>query len=276
MEYPRNYSEKFKEAALKLAKNLKNKFGEDIIGISIYGSLAYGSADEFSDIDLDIWLPEETYKKWIIECPLIDYLKEYSPNRETPTNLSFCVGDSYKFDLTLLSIEGMVKEPWRVEQKSDRKDSIILFDKEDTIRKILDKMLKIEEEKFYTKEKYSVLNPNPEYYIFYISAYLNYHVPVAIARKKFEQAHFLINQSILFLLNLLWLKKEKFYPYDKSKWIIVNKYLNEDEKNLLRDSMVVKDHSKEDIQRRRKVLRELFSKLGYKETKFYHEKLDLS
>ena len=277
MEPPKNYSEKFKEVAIELTKEIRDVFKDDVLGISISGSLASDSADEFSDIDLDLWLSEETYKKWIVECPLMDYLKEYSPNRETPTNISFLIRDLYKFDLTLLSTDRVKKEVWKIEQKANRMDSIILFDADNIVKNLLNEKIKSESGTFNDKEKYSVTEPNPEeYYIFYISAYLNYHIPVAIAREKFEQAHLNLNWAINLLIELLWIKKIKFFPYMKSRWNLPEKYLNEDEKNLLGDAMVVKDHSKEDVQRRRKILRELFSKLGYKEIKFFHEKVDLS
>jgi predicted nucleotidyltransferase len=277
MENSRNYSEEFKKVAIELTKKIRENFKDDILGISISGSLAYGSADEFSDIDLDLWLPEETYKKWIVECPLMDYLKEYSPNKETPTNISFLIRDLYKFDLTLLSTDRIKKEVWKIEQKANRMNSIILFDTNNIVKNLLNEKIKSEARIFNDKEKYSVTEPNPEeYYIFYISAYLNYHIPVAIARKRFEQAQLNLNWALNLLIELLWVKHIKLFPYMKSRWNILEEYLDKEQIELLREAMVMKDHSKEDIQRRRKVLRELFSKLGYKETKFFHEKLDLS
>lgn len=268
--------EQYLEKAKELANELKKEFGDEILGITISGSLTYGNADDFSDIDLDLWLTEEVYKKWVVGCPLMDFFSKYGIKRETPTNFSFGVGETHKFDLALLSVERVKQEEWKVEQKADRKKSIILFDKNDIVKNLLNEKIKIKKDPFDTKEKYSVLNPNPEYYIFYFSAYLNYHVPVAIARKKYDSAHFLINQAINFLFNLLWLDNEDFYPYDKSKLVLFEKHLTKEQYNLLKEAFLLKDFTEEDINRRRKILRELFSKLGYKEVTFYHEKLDLS
>ncbi|HLC77864.1 MAG TPA: nucleotidyltransferase domain-containing protein [Candidatus Nanoarchaeia archaeon] len=268
------YQSELKSVAANLAKDLKKTF-PDITGISLSGSLAAGNADEFSDIDLDIWISEETYQKWMTHCPLMDYLISYSPNRETPSNISFLIDKSYKFDLAILSIDRVKTEEWKVEQKSDRKYSEIIFDSDNLVKDLLNQKTKSKPDSFDAKEKYSVLNPNPDYYVFYISAYLNYHVPIAIVRNRFEQAHFLLNQSIHFLLNLLWLNNENFYPYDKSKWTIAEKVLNEEQKQLLSDAQLVKEYTAEDIRRRRQLLRDLYAKLGFKEITFYHEKVDL-
>lgn len=268
-------SKVFKEIAKEIANQLIKEFPE-ISGISLCGSIALGNSDEFSDIDLDVWLPNNVYKKWSEKCPLMDFFKEYSINRETPTNFSFCVKEKYKIDMALLSVEEMLSKEWKVEQKADRKYSQILYDKNDSIKALLTTKLKSSKGIFNSKEEYSIYDPSPSYYKFYISAYLNYHVPVALARNRIEQAHFLINQAVHYLINLLWIEKEDFYPYDKSKWLVIDNHLNDEQKGLIKESMKIIDFSEEDVKRRRKSLRELYKRLGYEEISFYHEKIDLS
>lgn len=268
--------EEYKNLAFDLAKGLKENFPE-IIGISICGSVACGNSDEYSDIDLDLWLPDKVYKKWLIDCPLMEHFKQYSINRETPHNFSFGIRDDYKFDITILSIDEVREEEWKVEQKANRYNYILIFDTDSRIRNLLDEKLALNEESFGSKERYSAINPNPkEYYHFFISAYLNYNVPIAIVRKKFEQSHLNLTWALNLLLELLWTKHSKFYPYMKSRWFVVDKYLNDEQKELIREAQLIKEYSEEDVKRRRRVLRELYKKLGYNEVIFYHEKVDLS
>ena len=271
------YSEILKKEAFNFVQKIKKSFGKEIIGISISGSISYGSADEFSDIDLDVWLSEEVYEKWINKCPLVDYLREYNPNQETPTNISFIVKGSYKFDVALLSVERIKKEECKIEQKANRQNSVILLDTDNIIKNLLNEKLKEDKKDFEDKESYSVTDKNSEsYYHFYISAYLNYHVPVALTRKRFEQAHLNLNWVINLLIELLWIKNGLFFPYMKSRWAIVEEVLNENQKNLLKDAQVIKEYDEEDVKRRRKLLRELYSDLGYQEIRFYHDKVDLT
>ena len=263
--------------AKKMIGGLKLKFPE-IVGASISGSISMGLADKYSDIDIDIWLDSETFSKWIKEesCPLLEYLKEYNVYRELPTNLSFIKGD-YKFDLALLSIEEIKKDKWKIEQKANRKNSIIVYDKEDIIKELIKEKTRNEEIVFREKEKYSNESPcSNEYYNFFISAYLNYNAPIAIARKKYEQAHLNLNRTIQLICEYLWARSQGHYPYPKSFWAITNKVLDQESKKLLSEAILAKENSEEDINRRRKLLQE-FCKLNDIPTiKFYHHLVDLS
>ncbi|MEI6058600.1 MAG: nucleotidyltransferase domain-containing protein [archaeon] len=271
----KSLQESYLDLAKSLSEELRKEFPE-IVGLGVFGSLSVGTADEYSDIDLDIWLHEDAYIRWICSCPLLRYFEKYSIKRETPSNLSFCISDKYKLDLNLLSIEGVRKEEWKTERKATRYMSIILFDKEDIIKNLLKEKLNTERNNFENKEKYSVTTQNPEeYYLFFISAYLNYFTPLSLARKRFEQAHLNLNWGISLILELQWIKYYNFFPYTKSRWTIVDKF-NDNQKDMIREAQLIKDHTENDVQRRRKILRELYSSLGYKEITFDHDKLDLS
>lgn len=269
------FKNKFMSATIDLSRELKEKFPE-ILGISISGSVACDNADEYSDIDLDIWLSDEVHQKWLFDCPLMQYFEKYSILRETPSNFSFGIGNEYKFDITILSIGGVEKNEWKIEQKATRHNSVIIVDSDDVVKNLLSKKLNVGFNEFISKEEYDVTVPNSEdYYKFYISAYLNYHIPVAIARKKFEQAHFNLTWATNLLVELLWTIHNRYYPYMKSRWFIVD-YLSEEEKSLLAECQFIKEHSEEDVERRRALIRKLYKLLGYEEVTFYHEKLDLS
>lgn len=269
------HEDKYLQVAKNLARELKIRFPY-ILGVSICGSVVCGNADEYSDIDLDIWLNDDAKKQWGVKCPLMDCFEKYAIMRETPSNFSFGIGDDYKFDLTILSIDEVEKEEWKVEQKANRNNSMILIDSNDIVKNTLSKKLGVETNAFVNKEKYDVNVPNSkDYYEFYISAYLNYHVPVAIARKSFEQAHLNLTWATNLLIELLWTKYHKYYPYMKSRLFVADN-LNEDEKKMLSECQIVKAHNEDDIKRRREIIRELYKLLGYKEITFYHEKLDLS
>ena len=65
----------------------------------------------------------------------------------------------------------MREKEWRVEQKSDRKFSKILFDTDNMVRGLLDEKLKSNNGSFSAKEEYSVLNPSKEYHHLIVSVF---------------------------------------------------------------------------------------------------------
>jgi hypothetical protein len=276
MDNNRDFQEEYKKIATQLAEELKKNLDE-ILGVSISGSIISNDADEYSDIDLDIWLSDETYEKWIVDCPLMTLFEKYGIKQETLSNYSFGLNEDYKIDMAILSIDEVRKTEWKIEQKANRYKSIIIFDSEDTIKNLLEEKLGYKNEEFTTKENYSVTIPNPEeYYSFYISAYLNYFIPLSTARGKIEQAHLNLNWTINLLLEIQWIKNKKFFPYTKKKWDVVDKCFNNEQKELIKQAQLIKEYTIYDIKRRRSLLRELYKKLSYEETVFYHGKIDLS
>ena len=260
-----------KSAAFMLVEELKENF-KDIGGISLSGSVAQGRADEYSDIDLDIWLYDDKYVGWLENCPLLTFYEKHSIKQECPANYVFIKGDN-KFDLTLFSIEQTKKEDWRIEQKGRRTDSIIIFDPHGVVKEILDeKTFHSLGEDYNNKEldaKFSL-----KFYSFMINAYLGYFVPVSSKRKQYEQANLDLDFALILLLEYIYLKKGLFFPDNKSKWQIVNT-LDKDLAEQFSEAKLIREHSVLEIKRRRKILYDLCLRLGLSREKFSHHKIDL-
>ena len=265
-----------KKEAEKIIEELRERYS-CILGLSISGSISLGLADEFSDIDIDVWLNEEDFKIWEIEetCPLIEHFSCHDINREMPTNFSFIKG-GYKFDIAIHSVERVRRDVWKIEQKANRKSSIIVHDTNNIIKELIRQKTENKKINLETKEKYSSESPcSEEYYNFFISAYLNYFCPLSVARKSYEQGHLNLNRLISFILEYLWVKDYGYFPYVKSQWAIVKRRLTGSQQEILKQASLIKFHSEEDVNRRRILLRELCTELNIPITKFYHHKTSL-
>ena len=91
-----------------------------VVGITLTGGLSRGYGDELSEIDLDIYLTPELYKKWIMgkgPLPHGDHL-----------------GTRYHMDVSFLDYEKESEIEWDLQKKWDSSYAIILHDPHGKIR----------------------------------------------------------------------------------------------------------------------------------------------
>lgn len=256
--------------AISFAEELKTIFPE-IIGISISGSVAGGYADDYSDIDLDIWLENDDYEKWSKNSPLIEKFNNYKIKKETSSNYTL-IRKNRKFDLTLFSIKRTKEAVWRIEQKARRQNSIIVHDQQNMIKNLLTKKILFSlSDNFNDKE--NDIKLSRDFYPFFIGAYVNYFVPIAIKRKQIEQAHINLDFAINLLLEYVCIKNNKFFPDVKSKWQYASKYLPLSTLAKLREAKLVKSYKVKEIERRRTLLNEVSLELKIPKVKFTNPNL---
>src|SRR3989344_3499951 len=240
-------NERYKESAKEIAEILKSKYPE-IIGVSISGSVSKDMADEYSDLDIDIWLSREGYKKWTENCPLKDDFKRYGINSESPVCHTF-IKDKIKYDTVLFSVEDIKNQDWRIEQKERRTNSIILIDTNKTVENLLQEKTKFElSSNFINKE--NDLHLNEDFHRWLISVYIDYFPKVALKRGQLEQAHHDLDIAFSSVLNYMYFKNNSFHTEHKSKWTYAEKFMSKELKNVLKEAKLVKEYSTEDIKRR--------------------------
>jgi len=259
MENKKEFQKILSSKAKELAEELKENFKE-IKGISISGSVADGIADEYSDIDLDIWLSDKTYEIWAKNSPLIEKYRNNQIKRETPVNYTLLVKGK-KFDLTIFSIEKTIEELWRIEQIARRQNSIILYDPENHVKNSLSKKICWinEGEMFCNKEKNTKLSI--DFYHFFINAYIDYFVPIALKREQYIQANIDLDFALNLILEYACIINKNFYPDTKSKWAHASKYLDKDIIDTLSEAKLIKSHSSLEIKRRSDLLKKVISDL---------------
>ncbi|MCD6312352.1 MAG: nucleotidyltransferase domain-containing protein [Thaumarchaeota archaeon] len=118
---------KFRRIAEKLTENLLEVFGEELVSVTLFGSAARGESREDSDIDLLI----------VIENLPKDRFERYELYREAEEKL----GDEAS------RISPILKTPEEASRMSPLyldlvEDSIILYDKNDFMKKILERLRK--------------------------------------------------------------------------------------------------------------------------------------
>ncbi|MBP7708091.1 hypothetical protein KA107_00260 [Candidatus Pacearchaeota archaeon] len=251
---------------------LKNRFPV-IQGLSISGSISFNLEDDYSDIDIDIWLGEEDYESWRTECPLMELFKKEDIKKEQASNYSF-VRDGFKYDFTLISIKGIMKEDWSIEQRFKRSKSYILQDPSGIVLRILQLKTAFSWDVFDSKDR--DVKMSIDFYSFYIGAYLNYFTPIAIKRKQYEQANFDIDFAINLFLEYLFIRNKSFYPHNKSKWVLGEKFLSVEDRKLLSECKLIKEHSLKEIKRRRDIIKDLCSNQNLTLINFTHHKGSLN
>ena len=118
-------SERYRLLAEKLVKHLLKFFGDRLVSVVLYGSVGRGEASEESDIDLLIVaedLPKSRFERLrifsMIEEELGEDAARFSPILKTPEEAS---------RITPLYLDLV-------------EDSIILYDKDDFMRRVLDRL----------------------------------------------------------------------------------------------------------------------------------------
>lgn len=227
---------------MKLAKKYAKEisFHKGIIGITIGGGLARGYVDEFSDIDLNIYLDSRTFHMWKNKkCPVI-------------------LGDHYwKGQLSEIEIydyQEEKKRDWTLQERWEKKSEIIFKDTNSKIKNLL-------KEKIIWKdgEKSSSLKFIKEMSEWYVTE-LAWHW---IKRGDIVQSHYVLNHSIDWILDYVLIKNNQFIPF--AKWKVHYALLAKNKPNnfnkQIRECMKIKEFNEKDVLRRQKVLLSLLKNL---------------
>ncbi len=235
---------KYFRVAKEYAKEISSKKG--VMGITVGGGIGRGHSDEFSDIDLFIFLDSSTYQKWLKKSPIPKgdhYWKNFWVETE------------------FLSYKEEKEKAWRIEDRWERQHHIIFFDKKSKIKNLL-------------KEKITFGLDEKEKLLKHISGLANWYVSelpnVWIKRGNIAQAHYVLNIALDWILDCVFLKNNYFVPWAKWKLhyaLLMKKLPDNFAKNILA-SMKIKDFTEKDILRRKRLLVLILKQLNlYKKEK---------
>ncbi|MFX1390440.1 MAG: DUF4037 domain-containing protein [Promethearchaeota archaeon] len=228
------YSEMLIDAK-KIASELSMEMG--VLGITISGGISRGYADDFSEIDLNIYLEEDVYNNWILGMG--------------PVPHGDALWKGKYVDLDFLSLKKEIEEEWSLIKKWDASYNKILFDPEGKIEQLFNK-----KDIFSSREKFECVS---EYFekCMYIG---NLVVLQWISRGDPLAANQLINNAISSLISMVFFANDEYPPYEK--WALNYSYslkwLPNQWKIRLSDIIITKEISIEEAKRRHILFIELY------------------
>ena len=235
-------NKEYSEIAKKYSKKISEYDG--VIGVTIGGGIGRGHSDEFSDIDIFIFLDSKTYRKWKMKSPIPEGDHHY---------------EDYWIETEFFDYEEEKERVWGIEERWERKHHIILFDKNSKIKNLYKKKLI-----FGEKEKKKIYEHLSDKTGWYIAELPN----VWIKRGNIPQAHYVMNTGIDWIIEYIFLQNNYFTPWAKWKLyyaFLMDKLPKDFRKNIL-EAMKIKDYTKKDVLRRQKILIKILKQLDlYKE-----------
>jgi hypothetical protein len=227
------------DALKKRAKELADEIlkYKGVIGITLGGGLSRGYGDDFSEIDLNIYLEDDVYHEWIIgkgPIPHGDALWEES-----------------WVDIAFYSYKNELNENWNLVRKWDASYNIILFDPEDKI-----KILFNDKDVFSSPEKYDLA-----FKCFQECEYLgDLVVRQWIERLDPLSANQLLNFGISGLIGMIFLANDEYPPHPK--WALNYSYslkwLPRDWKERISKVILTKEVSLNEAKRRLRLFIQLY------------------
>jgi predicted nucleotidyltransferase len=229
----------------QIAEKFIQKFQDDpnIIGAVLLGGAARGFADEFSDIDLAIFVKDKN------KCRLKDGERKWK---------------GFDIDLILIDLSNARKWEWTQVQRWTYSEGIILLDKKGVVQKLLKdkvKMTKAERRKLIV-EKIMLLGwlgisceeRRWKDYAFFRPSDL------WIKRGHPICAHELLNHCIEICLDLLFLCNKRFIPDEKWKFYLSFKleWLPDNYDSLIKNALKVARFDKKEFYRRLESLKLIF------------------
>ena len=243
--YPRilrkNLWEEFFEKAELIAKDLSKL--EGVVGITLTGGLSRDYADEYSEIDLIVYFEKNAFKEWL-------YAKASLPEGDSKYKGSYV-------DIKYLCYEDELKNEWSHYKKWDSSYAKILYDPQGLIKKLLQENTSLSE-----KEKEELID---RYFMLY-GAFFDWVVSQWVHRGDYLAANHCLNTLLDSIIKTVFLVNGEFIPFEK--WTLNFSYsLEWTPKNWeerIREAMLVKEISEEEVKRRQSILSSLLKECKVK------------
>jgi len=231
-------TEEYSNIAKEYSKKISEYYG--VIGVAVGGGIGRGHSDEFSDIDIFIFLESETYKKWKKKSPIPGGDHQYK---------------DYWIETEFFDYGAEKEGVWRIEDRWERKHHIILFDKNSKIQKLYNKKLI-----FGQKEK----NKIHEHLSDMVGWYIAELPKVWIKRGNIPQAHYVMNTGIDWVIEYIFLQNNYFTPWAKWKlhYVFLMDRLPQNFKKNILEAIKIKDYTEKDVLRRQKILIKILKQLA--------------
>lgn len=239
-----NKIEKFREVAEELASKISSF--ESVTGIVFIGGLVRGFADKFSDLDIIVFLDRKN-----------DEVKRqiYALSHAVERRYSIDV------DMEVHCIEDFRKWKWDEIDRWEFSKARIVFDPKKQIREMFSARLKLPED-FWIK-RIAVCSEYLRWYCCPINEKDGTVAESWIERGDLTSAHYCLTYAVELLLKGLFALNKEFLP--APKWRIHYSYglrwLPENYRDLMKETMIAKDFSKAEFYRRLKAVRDLWKEI---------------
>lgn len=248
----KNRVEKFRQVAEDFVSRMTSCNG--VVGIIFLGALVRGFADKFSDLDITVLLAErdEELKMRI---------------RQMGLNEEKCSGVD-DIDLMVYFLEDFKNLEWSETERWDySKAAKVVYDPNGDVKRILREKLMVPKD-FWVKRIVVCANylkwyccPPDEPWVQRLG--VGTIAETWIYRDDLVAAHYCLNYGVDLLLEILFALNREFLPVPK--WRIFYSYrlkwLPEEYSGLLREVMQAKNFSEEELNRRLKAIKELWTKI---------------
>lgn len=225
---------------LEIAKEYTNKISSNkgVIGVAVGGSLGRGHSDDFSDIDFYVYVDNKTFQRWKKKRPIKKGCHKYK---------------GYEVETEIFNFDEEKKNKWLIQDRWERQHHFTLFDTNKKIENLIKQ--KCVWEKGEREELLKNLLHRSEWY-------LELHEDF-IDRGDLQQAQYVINCVIDWILDSVFLKNNYFIPWPKWKFHyakLMNKKPKDFEKEIC-EAMKIKSFDESDIKRRVRILEKILKKL---------------
>ena len=243
----KNQIEKFRHVAEGLASKIASC--EGVTGIVFIGGLVRGFVDKFSDLDIIVFLSRS-------DAQLRRRIYSLGLDEEKRSGI--------EMDLEIHFIEDFKRWRWDEVDKWEFSRARIVFDPEGEVRAVFEEKLKLPED-FWIKR------------VVLCAEYLKWHccpprkdvgtiAEAWIKRGDLVAAHYCLNYAVDLLLRIVFALNKEFLP--APKWRIFYSYslkwLPEDYKKLMKETMKIRSFSVKDFDRRMRAVRKMWHSIVLK------------
>lgn len=213
----------------------------EVIGIVVTGGIARGFADEFSDVDIEVFLHNKDYIKW---------------EKNPPIELNRMINGKEIVEIEFFDYEDYLEPKndeynWTLANRWDKTYANIVYDPENKIKDLLSSKVM-----FRQNELERLLCRSHKYAYWY-----GFMVTESwIARGDIISAQISINYAVDNLIDYIYLSNKKYFPHMKWKYYYVKELetLPDNFSNIL-DELVLKNiYSEDDIKRKFEIFQILF------------------
>ncbi|MEK6792954.1 MAG: hypothetical protein AABX95_03990 [Nanoarchaeota archaeon] len=219
---------------LEIAKEFAKRYYNDInvVGITLSGGIARETGDVYSEIDLNFYVKDREDKN-------------LPPEKDILVN-------GVWFDFHIRDFDNEVKKEWSMVDKWDTKNSLIIFDRDGSLKKLIAQ-----------KTIFATIDIKKLYIEYIIRTKWSVQLAeIFDKRRDLKNAHIMINESVDAFVDYYFLKNKQFIPHFKWKYYYFQKLKipSNNIKNKLLDLLLVKDYSRKELLKRVEKMKEIISK----------------
>jgi predicted nucleotidyltransferase len=237
----KNRVRKLKQVAEELASRIASY--EEVAGIAFHGALTRGFADEFSDIDVMVFLSKKN--TWLRK-----HIYEMGIEEERRSGTSM--------DLEVHFLEEFMKWKWGEAEKRDLSKAKIVYDSKGEISKVFNQKLRVHKD--FWLRRIVICGEYLKWYCCPPREDVGTMAEVWVKRGDLISAHYCLNYGVYLLVRVIFALNKEFLPAPKWRMFYSYrlKWLPEDYVKLLKEAIKIKNLSAKEAHRRLKAIRRIW------------------